>query len=103
MDRELKKGILEIFILASLIKENSYGYKIIFTLKPLVEISESTLYPILRRLEAQGKLKTYNKLIDGRNRKYYEITKKGKKEVEEFIFEWDKIKNIYDILVGEVK
>ncbi len=100
MDRELKKGIIEIFVLAALLEESSYGYKIVSDLKPLIKISESTLYPILRRLEEQKKLKTYNEVIDGRNRKYYEITNKGKKEVLDFGNDWQNIKETYDKLVG---
>lgn len=99
MEQQLKKGVLEVYVLAILLKENSYGYKIITDLSPYVEISESTLYPILRRLEKQDKLNTYNEVFEGRNRKYYEVTKKGKKQVKDFIIEWEKIKNIYDILL----
>ena len=76
--QQLKKGVLEIFVLAILLKEDSYGYKIITDLKPYIEISESTLYPVLRRLEEQDKLETYNEVFEGRNRKYYKVTKKGK-------------------------
>lgn len=78
MKQQLKKGVLEIFVLAILLKEDSYGYKIITDLKPYTEISESTLYSILRRLEEQDKLETYNEVFEGRNRKYYKVTKKGK-------------------------
>ncbi len=78
MKQQLKKGVLEIFVLAILLKEDSYGYKIITDLKPYIEISESTLYPVLRRLEEQDKLETYNEVFEGRNRKYYKVTKKGK-------------------------
>lgn len=101
MERELKKGIIEIFVLAVVLKEKSYGYKIVSDLKPVIKISESTLYPILRRLEKQNKLKTYNKVIDGRNRKYYEITKSGREEVEAFKADWKNVKEIYETLVGE--
>lgn len=76
--RQLKKGVLEIFVLAILLKEDSYGYKIITDLKPYIEISESSIYPVLRRLEEQDKLETYNEVFEGRNRKYYKVTKKGK-------------------------
>lgn len=99
VEQQLKKGVLEVYVLAILIKEKSYGYKIVTDLNPYVEISESTLYPILRRLEKQGKLTTYNEVFEGRNRKYYEVTNKGKKQVKDFIIEWEKIKNVYDILM----
>lgn len=100
MERQLKKGVLEIYVMAILMKENSYGYKIVNDLKEYIEISESTLYPILRRLLKQGKLSSYNEVFEGRNRKYYEVTKKGKEEVKDFIVEWENIKKVYDMLVG---
>ena len=74
MKQQLKKGVLEIYVLAILLKEDSYGYKIVTDLNPYIEISESTLYPILRRLENQDKLNTYNEVYEGRNRKYYKVT-----------------------------
>lgn len=100
MERQLKKGVLEIYVMAILMRENSYGYKIVNDLKEYIEISESTLYPILRRLLKQGKLSSYNEVFEGRNRKYYEVTKKGKEEVKDFIVEWENIKKVYDMLVG---
>lgn len=98
MKQQVKKGVLEIFVLAILMKEDSYGYKIVSDLSSSIEMSESTLYPILRRLEKQDELKTYNELYQGRNRKYYQITMKGKKHIEEFMNEWEDIRKIYDIL-----
>lgn len=101
MKQQLKKGVLEIFVLAMLSKEDSYGYKIITDLTPYIEISESTLYPILRRLEKQEQLKTYNRLFNGRNRKYYKITLKGVEQIDAFLEEWRDIKKIYDILTKD--
>ncbi len=101
MKQQLKKGVIEIFVLAMLSKDDSYGYKIITELSPYVEISESTLYPILRRLEKQGQLTTYNRLHNGRNRKYYKITLKGVEMIDEFLEEWKDIKKIYDILTKD--
>lgn len=99
MKQQLKKGVLEIYVLAILLKEDSYGYKIVTDLNPYIEISESTLYPILRRLENQDKLNTYNEVYEGRNRKYYKVTDKGKKQVKDFIVEWENVKKIYDLLL----
>ena len=79
MKQQVKKGVLEIFVLAILMRSDSYGYKIVSDLIQYIDITESTLYPILRRLEKADELKTYNVLFQGRNRKYYQITKTGKK------------------------
>lgn len=98
MNPQLKKGVLDVFVLAVLAKESSYGYKIVNDLKNYISISESTLYPILRRLEEQKKLITYNELFQGRNRKYYKITDKGKKQIAVFLKEWEDIKKVYDLL-----
>ena len=74
MNIQLKKGIVEVCVLATLRKEPSYGYKIISDISEIIEISESTLYPILRRLESHNLLETFNKEFNGRTRKYYKIT-----------------------------
>jgi len=99
MREQIKKGVLEIFVLAILTKGDSYGYKIVSDLSHYVEMSESTLYPILRRLEKNDQLKTYNEVFQGRNRKYYQITPKGTKHMDDFLKEWDDIRKIYDILM----
>ena len=99
MKQQVKKGILEIFVLAMLIKGDSYGYKIVNDLVEHIAITESTLYPILRRLEKAHELNTYNEVFQGRNRKYYQITKIGKKHVEEFLVEWEDVRKIFDILM----
>ncbi len=99
MKEQVKKGVLEIFVLAILMRSDSYGYKIVSDLIQYIDISESTLYPILRRLEKADELETYNVLFQGRNRKYYKITKTGKKHIDEFLLEWEDIRKIYDILM----
>ncbi len=99
MKQQVKKGVLEIFVLAILMRGEAYGYKIVSDLLVYIEISESTLYPILRRLEKAEELKTYNVLFQGRNRKYYQITAKGKKHIDEFLDEWEDVRKIYDILM----
>ncbi|MBN2267894.1 MAG: PadR family transcriptional regulator [Acholeplasmataceae bacterium] len=98
MKPQVKKGILEIFVLAVLSKGESYGYQIINDLSDTILITESTLYPILRRLLNQGELDSYNEIYQGRNRKYYRITKKGKIHLDEFMEEWESVKKIYEIL-----
>ena len=94
MNVQMKKGIVEVCVLGAVADEPSYGYKIISDLSEIIEISESTLYPILKRLEAQDLLKKYN----GRTRKYYEITTKGKKRIEEFLDEWQEIEMVISFI-----
>lgn len=98
MDIQLKKGLLEGCVLASLKNEDSYGYKIISDISPYIEISESTLYPILRRLEGTGCLTTYSREYNGRLRKYYGITGTGKKRLKEFLDDMDELVLIYKFI-----
>lgn len=77
MDAQLKKGLLDAYMLALLNKKSSYGYELLQKVLEVMEISESTLYPILRRLEVQGFLSTYNAEFNGRLRKYYKIKPEG--------------------------
>ena len=100
MDIQLKKGLIEICVLASLKKNDSYGYQIIKDLSACVAISESTLYPILRRLESSECLKVYTMEHNGRLRKYYHLTVKGRERNDEFLEDWDQIMNIYEYIKG---
>lgn len=95
MDAQRKKGILEVCVLAVLKKGPSYGYMIIRDLEQCVEISESTLYPILKRLEQNGSLKTYRQEYNGRMRKYYQLTEEGQGKIDQFLAEWDELQNMY--------
>ena len=74
MDAQLKRGLLDVCVLSAIKDEDSYGYKIIKDLKPYIELSESTLYTILKRLEAGRLLTVKSAEHDGRLRKYYHIT-----------------------------
>ena len=85
MDAQLKKGFLEICVLSAIEKQESYGYKIISDLAPYVSISESTLYPILRRLEQSGAISSRSMEYNGRLRRYFSITQIGKEKVRDFI------------------
>ena len=98
MNVQIKKGIVEVCVLASLRKEPSYGYKIISDISELIEISESTLYPILRRLEAQDLLRTFSRDFNGRTRRYYEITRLGERRIKEFIEEWKDMERVYEFI-----
>ncbi len=101
MDAQLKRGLLDVCVLASIKNEDSYGYKIIKDLKPYVELSESTLYTILKRLETAKMLTVRTAEHDGRLRKYYHITNEGIKRIENFKMEWKEIMSIYSFIVKE--
>ncbi len=101
MDIQLKRGLLDICVLAAIKDEDSYGYQIIKDIKPYVEISESTLYPILRRLETAKLLTVRTAEHNGRLRKYYHITDSGLKRIEDFKQEWNEIINIYNFVTRE--
>lgn len=101
MDIQLKRGLLEVCVLAAIKDEDSYGYQIIKDMKPYVEISESTLYPILRRLEAAELLTVRSAEHSGRLRKYYHITPLGKQRIESFGEDWKEILSIYRFITRE--
>lgn len=100
MDTQRKKGILDICVLAVLQRGPSYGYLIIGEVSRCIEISESTLYPILKRLEQSGSVVTYKQEYNGRTRKYYKITDTGKEKIAQFLGEWEELEQIYRF-VGE--
>ena len=101
MDIQLKRGLLDVCVLAAIKNEDSYGYKIIKDMNPYLELSESTLYTILKRLET-GKLLTVRSVEhEGRLRKYYHITEKGIERIEEFREDWKEILSIYHFIVRE--
>ena len=103
MDIQLKRGTLDICVLASLHNEDSYGYKIIQSLNGVVDISESTLYPILRRLESSECLTSYSVEHNGRLRKFYSITSKGRDRVKEYLQDFKELLQIYNYIAKEVK
>ena len=101
MDVQLKRGILDVCVLAAIKNEDSYGYKIIKDVKPYIELSESTLYTILKRLETAGMLTVRTAEHGGRLRKYYHITDEGSRRIEEFKDEWKEILSIYKFVMKE--
>ena len=103
MDGQLKRGLLDVCVLAAIKDEDSYGYQIIKDIKPYVEISESTLYPILRRLEAAKMLTVRSAEHNGRLRKYYHIEEAGLKRIEDFKEEWKEIMSIFSFVTREEK
>jgi len=101
MDIQLKRGLLDVCVLAAIKNEDSYGYKIIKDMNPYLKLSESTLYTILKRLET-GKMLTVRSVEhEGRLRKYYHITEKGLGRIEEFREDWNEILSIYNFIVRE--
>lgn len=101
MDIQLKRGLLDVCVLAAIKDEDSYGYKIKKDMKPYVELSDSTLYTILKRLEGAAMLTVRTAEHDGRLRKYYHITAAGLKRLEEFKKEWQEIMAIYRFVAKE--
>lgn len=101
MDNQMKRGLLDICVLAAIRGEDSYGYQIIKDIKPYVEISESTLYPILRRLESAELLTVRSAEHNGRLRKYYHITPQGIQRIEDFKAEWQELLSIYRFVTRE--
>ena len=101
MDIQLKRGLLDVCVLAAIKNEDSYGYKIIKDMKPFIELSESTLYTILKRLETAHMLTVRTAEHGGRLRKYYHITQDGLRRIEEFKDEWREMLAIYRFVTKE--
>jgi len=101
MDAQLKRGLLEVCVLAAIKDGESYGYQIIKDVKPYVELSESTLYTILKRLEQANMLTVRTAEHGGRLRKYYRITRAGLGRIADFREEWAEMLSIYRFVTKE--
>ena len=101
MDIQLKRGLLDVCVLAAIKSKDSYGYQIIKDMKPYIALSESTLYTILKRLEAAHMLTVRTAEHDGRLRKYYRITDEGLMRIDAFKAEWKEILSIYQFVTKE--
>lgn len=101
MDIQLKRGLLDVCVLAAIRSEDSYGYKIIKDMKPYIELSESTLYTILKRLETANMLTVRTVEHGGRLRKYYHITDAGQRRIADFKEEWKEMMSIYQFVTKE--
>ena len=101
MDIQMKRGMLDACVLSAIRSAPSYGYQIIKDIRPFVEISESTLYPILRRLEAAKLLTVRSAEHNGRLRKYYHITPQGLQRLEDFRKDWSELLSVYQYIVRE--
>lgn len=96
-------ALLDAIVLAvvSRDQEGTYGYKITQDVREAIDISESTLYPVLRRLQKEDCLEVYDRAIDGRNRRYYQITESGRLQLNLYRGEWVSYsRNISKILEG---
>ncbi len=98
MDAQMKRGMVEVCILSLLNRGDSYGYQLIKDIGPIMTLSESTLYPVLRRLEAGGCLRVYSVEHNSRLRKYYGITDEGRRRIADFLTEWADVKKVYDFI-----
>ena len=101
MDAQMKRGLIEACILRLLMKGDSYGYQLVRDAEEVLTISESTLYPVLRRLEAAKALTVYSMEHNGRLRKYYAITNEGRQRIEAFLKEWEDVMKVYDFIRRE--
>ena len=101
MDVQLKRGLLDVCVLAAIKDEDSYGYKIIKDMKPYIEMSESTLYTILKRLEDAKMISVRTAEHNGRLRKYYHITNAGLGRLEDFKEEWRELTSMYQFITRE--
>jgi len=103
MDIQLKRGVLEVCALAVLRRGDSYGYQLVRDVSEWIPISESTLYPILKRLESSGLVTVYSVEHNGRLRKYYRITEAGTNRIREFIAEWKELMAVYRAIESEME
>ena len=96
MDAQLKRGFLDVCVLASINRQDSYGYQIVKDVPSSLHLTASTLYPLLKRLESAGLLTVYAIEHNGRLRKYYRITPAGVTYLDEFLKDWDDVLDVYE-------
>ncbi len=101
MESQFRRGILDACVLAVLERGESYGYQLVKDISTFIPITESTLYPILKRLEQNQMLEVFSQEYNGRLRKYYRITLKGREKINELLTEWSEIVKIYNFIVAE--
>lgn len=89
-------ALMDAIVLSVVARDGTYGYKITQDIRAVMEISESTLYPVLRRLQKDGCLDVYDQEFAGRNRRYYRITPRGRAQLEEVLGEWESYKSRLD-------
>lgn len=99
MSIPISAGLLDSMVLATVKKADTYGYEITQYIRSAVEISESTLYPVLRRLQKNNMLETYDREYMGRNRRYYRITPGGEQALSQYRVEWNEHKKRVDSIL----
>ena len=103
LDIQIKKGLLDVSVLAVLCRGDSYGWQVIKDLSQVVEVSESTLYPVLKRLSAAGFVETYEEPHNGRLRRYFKITKSGKEKLQQFEHDFESIARIHRFILNSLE
>ena len=103
MDTQLRRGILDACVLAVLLRGESYGYQLVRDVGEIIGITESTLYPILKRLEAGGFVTVRSAEHNGRLRKYYQITVAGKQRVHACLGEWREMARVLRAIEKEIE
>ena len=100
---QLGSVLLDACVLAVVMREDTYGYKLTQEVKQIMAVSESTLYPVLRRLQKDGYLRTYDKTFQGRNRRYYTVTEKGREQFQQFYDQWKRMRvKIDEVMDGGI-
>ena len=100
---QLGSVLLNACVLAVVMREDTYGYKLTQEVKQIMDVSESTLYPVLRRLQKDGYLRPYDKTFQGRNRRYYTVTEKGREQFQQFYDQWKRMRvKIDEVMDGGI-
>ena len=101
MESQFRRGVLDACVLAVLERGESYGYQMVKDISEFITITESTLYPILKRLEGGEMLTVFSQEHNGRLRKYYRITDRGRDHITELLKEWEEVVRIYRYITEE--
>ena len=100
---QLGSVLLDACVLAVVMREDTYGYKLTQEVKQIMDVSESTLYPVLRRLQKDGYLRTYDNTFQGGNRRYYTVTEKGREQFQQFYDQWKRMRvKIDEVMDGGI-
>lgn len=97
----ISAALLDSMVLAIVHKEDTYGYEITRNLREVADVSESTLYPVLRRLQKNMLLETYDREYMGRNRRYYRVTAKGIEALDDYKAQWTHHKQMIDSILEQ--